>query len=92
MISHLARRFRKQYKDLPEQIQKQARQVYRQFQNDPYYPGLRFKRIHSSEPIYSVRITQDYRAVGIQQKDEIIWFWIGSHSDYNKLLSQLRHA
>ncbi len=92
MISHTTQRFRKLYGNLPEQIRKQARYVYRQFKRDPYYPSLHFKRVHSSEPIYSVRITKDYRAVGVQQNNEIIWFWIGSHSDYDKLLNQLRHV
>ena len=92
MISHTTERFRKLYGNLPEQIRNQARQAYSQFQSDPYYPGLHFKRVHSSQPIYSVRITKDYRAIGVQQDNEIIWFWIGSHSDYEKLLSELRHA
>ncbi len=92
MISHTTQRFRKLYGNLPEQIRKQARHVYKQFKRDPYYPSFHFKRVHSSQPIYSVRITKDYRAVGVQQNNEIIWFWIGSHSDYDKLLNQLRHA
>jgi mRNA-degrading endonuclease RelE of RelBE toxin-antitoxin system len=92
MISHTTERFRKLYENLPKQIREQANQAYSQFKSDPYHPGLHFKRIHSSRPIYSVRITKDYRAVGVQQDNEIIWFWIGSHSDYDKLLNQLRHA
>ncbi len=40
-------------------------------------------------PIYSVRISIDYRAVGIVKNNEIIWYWIGGHSDYDKLLSKL---
>jgi len=92
MISHTTKRFRKLCGNLPEQIRKQTRQAYKQFKSDPYYPGLHFKRIHSSRSIYSVRITKDYRAVGVQQDNDIIWFWIGSHSDYDKLLNQLRHA
>jgi hypothetical protein len=40
-------------------------------------------------PIYSARINVDYRAVGIKENGEIVWFWIGSHADYGKLLSQL---
>ena len=92
MISHTTERFRKLYENLPEQIRKQAMEAYIQFKSDSYYPSLHFKRVHSSRPIYSVRITKDYRAVGIQQNNEIIWFWIGSHSDYDKLLNQLRHV
>ena len=92
MISHTTERFRELYGNLPKQIRKQTMQAYSQFKSDPYYPGLHFKRIHSSRPIYSVRITKNYRAVGVQQNNEIIWFWIGSHSDYNKLMNQLRHG
>ena len=92
MISHTTERFRKLYENLPEQIRELAKQAYSQFKSDPYYPCLHFKRVHSSQPIYSVRITKDYRAVGIQQNNEIIWFWIGSHSDYDKLTKELRHA
>lgn len=89
MISHTTGRFRKAYLDLPKQIQQQAQEAYKQFKADPFYPSLRFKRIHSTKPIYSVRINVDYRAVGIQQENEIIWFWIGSHADYSKLLASL---
>jgi len=92
MISHTTERFRKLYESLPEKIRNQARQAYSQFKSDPYHPGLHFNRIHSSRPIYSVRITKDYRAVGVQQNNKIIWFWIGSHSDYDKLMNQLKHA
>jgi hypothetical protein len=31
----------------------------------------------------------DYRALGVREGDEIIWFWIGSHADYDRLLSRL---
>ena len=34
----------------------------------------------------------DYRAVGIMDDDEITWFWIGSHADYNNLLKRLKKA
>jgi len=53
---------------------------------------VHFKRIHSTKPIFSIRITKDYRAIGVQQEDEIIWFWIGSHSDYDNIVNQLRIA
>lgn len=92
MISHTTERFRKLCKNLPKQIRNEARQAYSQFKSDPYYPGLHFKRIHSSRPIDSVRVTKDYRAVGVQRDNEMIWFWIGSHSDYDKLMKQIRRS
>ena len=56
---------------------------------DPWgHPGLRFKRIHDSLPIYSVRIGKGYRAVGKRDENGVVWFWIGSHANYDKLLSQ----
>ncbi|WP_246844333.1 hypothetical protein [Hydrocoleum sp. CS-953] len=50
---------------------------------------MQFKKIHPVQPIYSVRIGLNWRAVGIKDSNTIIWFWIGSHSDYNQLISQL---
>ncbi len=89
MISHTTDRFRKAFAELPKEVRHQAKEAYKQFQSDPFYPSLRFKRVHSTKPIYSVRINVEYRAVGIQSEDEMIWFWIGSHDDYTKLLSRL---
>jgi len=84
-------RFWRSYDELPAGIKKQAREAYHLFEEDPHYPSLHFKRIHSSRPIFSVRISRDYRAVGIIHDDEIVWFWIGSHSDYDKLVKSMRH-
>jgi hypothetical protein len=92
MISRTTDRFWRCYRELPEEIKVEAKEAYKKFKRDPYYPALHFKRIHSTRPISSLRITKDYRAVGIQQNKEIIWFWIGSHADYEKLLHQLRTA
>ena len=89
MISHTTEKFRKLLLALPLEIQKQTRVAYFQFKNNPYHPSLQFKPVHSSKPIYSARINRYYRAVGISQQNEIIWFWIGSHTEYEKLLQKL---
>jgi len=91
MISHTTEQFRKLFTGLPKEIQKQAKEAYAHFKKDHFYPGLQLKRVHSTRPIYSARISKDYRVVGIQQNSTIIWFWIGSHSDYEKILKKLRH-
>jgi len=90
MISITNDRFWKCYRTLPEQVKKEAKKTYRIFKNNPYHPSLRFKRVHSTRPIFSLRITKNYRAIGAEQNDEIIWFWIGSHSDYDNLLKQAK--
>jgi hypothetical protein len=84
-------RFWKYYADLPQVTRRQARIAYALFEQDPYYPSLHFKHIHSTRPIFSARINMDYRAVGIMDDDEITLFWIGSHADYNNLLKRLRN-
>lgn len=89
MNSHITADFRKAFGRLPPEVQAQARKAYRLFQDNPNHPGLRFKPIQASKPYFSVRITLGYRAVGIRDKDTIIWFWIGSHSNYDQLISQL---
>lgn len=90
MKSSTSERFWKYYIALPDDIKEQAKEAYRQFQSNPYHPSLHYKKIHSTRPIFSVRITKDYRAVGILQDSEVIWFWIGSHSDYDQLIKQLQ--
>jgi hypothetical protein len=86
--SRTTAQFRKLLAGLPEEIQEQARMAYRQFSNDPWYSSLHFKAVHPNEPIYSVRITKGYRALGKRDKKGILWFWVGSHSDYDKLLKR----
>ena len=81
--------FRENYGQLPFQIRERAYEAYLQFKEDSSHPSLRFKKIHSELPIYSVRISKNYRAVGQLDKNTIIWFWIGSHAEYDKLLLQL---
>ena len=92
MNSKTTERFWKCYEKLPIRIKRMAKEAYKQFQTNPYYPSLNFKQVHSTRPIFSVRITKDYRAVGIIQGEDIIWFWIGSHLEYNNILKQFRHA
>jgi hypothetical protein len=88
--SRTTRRFRAAFDALPEHVQRQARESYRLFSRDPFHPGLRFKQVHPTRPIYSTRISADYRALGPREGDELIWFWIGSHAEYDRLLSQMQ--
>ena len=69
-------------------VQRRARAAYQLFGQNPYHRSLHFKQVHPTQPIYSVRIGLGYRAVGVREGDEMIWFWIGSHADYDSLLAQ----
>ena len=89
MISRTTAGFWKLYKALPDQVQRRAKAAYQRFQQDPYHPGLLFRQVHQTQPIYWARISREYRAVGVKDGNEIFGFWIGSHSDYDNLLAQL---
>ena len=90
MTSRTTKQFWEMLAALPEQIRRQAREAYRRFQQDPKLPGLQFKKVHTTLPIYSARINIYYRAVGVVTGDQIVWFWIGGHNDYDQLLDRLQ--
>jgi hypothetical protein len=87
--SRTTEQFRKAFADLPKPVWDQARAAYRKFKQDPWYSSLRFKQIHSTLPIYSVRVSKGFRALGRRDEKGMLWFWIGSHTEYEKLLSQM---
>jgi len=82
-------RFREAFAQLPTPVQLAAKAAYKKWKENHTHPGLNFKLVNSSTPIYSVRISLNYRALGILEEDTLIWFWIGSHADYDKLLKTL---
>jgi len=66
-----------------------AREAYRRFRADPNHPSLRFKKVHAIEPIYAARVGLGYRALAVLDGDVTVWFWIGTHDDYDQLLRTL---
>lgn len=86
MRSRTTKHFRQQLAKLPPPVRQLAKEAFQQFQQDPRHPGLRFKKVHPHKPIYSARISQDFRAVGVLRGPEIIWFFVGSHKEYDAKL------
>jgi len=82
-------RFWTRYYELPPEVREFARKAYLLFRENPAHPSLNFKKIHGYEPIYSIRVTRGYRALGLLEDGEITWFWIGNHDDYDRLLAGL---
>jgi hypothetical protein len=72
------------YRQLPEEIQRRADKAYALLRQNPHYPSLHFKKVGS---FWSVRVTLDYRALAVEVHDGYVWFWIGIHEDYNKILN-----
>ncbi len=76
------------YAQLPDEVKEQARKSYRLWRQNPAHPSLQFKKIHSRELLYSVRVGRGWRTLGLLEGDTITWFWIGSHSEYDTLIRQ----
>lgn len=89
MNSRTTRRFRELFAALPAHIQRQSRDAYRLFRENSSHPGLHFKRVHADPPTYSARVGLGYRAAGILDGDTVVWFWIGTHSEYDRVLEKL---
>ena len=89
MTSKTTNRFRKAYAQLPEHVQRRAREAYRLFRDNPSHPSLRFKQVHATLPIYSARVGLGYRALAVRDDDTVVWFWIGTHADYDRLIRSL---
>jgi plasmid maintenance system killer protein len=87
--SKTTERFRKAFDNLPENIKKSAKKNYSLWRNDPFHNSLKFKRISQTKDIYSIRIGKGWRALGLKKDEYMIWFWIGSHSEYDRLIKDL---
>lgn len=85
MIHHTASSFWKCYDALPQDIQDQADDHFELLKASPRHPSLHFKKIGR---YWSVRASDDYRALGSGVEDGIVWFWIGTHAEYDRLVSQ----
>ena len=87
MNSQITEDFLACFARLPEAVKAQARKAYRLWRENSSHPSLHFKRIHDHENLYSVRVGLGWRALGLLEGDTITWFWIGSHAEYDQLIS-----
>jgi hypothetical protein len=76
-------RFWALYEALPEAIRTLADKNYRLLQTNPRHPSLHFKRIGN---LWSVRVGDRYRALGTEIEGGILWVWIGTHAQYDKIV------
>lgn len=68
---------------LPAAVQALADRTFAQLKANPSHPSLHFKKL---DCFWSVRIGLRYRALGVEISDGVLWFWIGSHADYDHLV------
>jgi len=68
---------------LPPHVQNLADQAYAQLKEDPRHPSLHFKKVGR---FWSARVGAHHRALAVEAPDGLVWFWIGTHADYDRLL------
>ncbi|MCV3738119.1 hypothetical protein OCK02_18090 [Rhizobium sp. TRM96647] len=75
--------FWRSYNALPAHVQKLADQNFELLKADPKHPSLHLKR---TGRYWSVRVGLSWRALAVADDQDLVWFWIGSHADYDKLV------
>jgi hypothetical protein len=71
------------YELLPPSVKRLADRNYEILKLNPKHPSLHFKKV---DRYWSVRIGLRHRALAVEVDDGLLWFWIGSHAEYDKLI------
>ena len=88
-MKHMALpRFWSHYHALPQKTKEVADKNFQLLKSNSYHPSLHFKQIGKSQ-LWSVRVGKQYRALGREKPEGILWFWIGSHAEYDQFLKRL---
>jgi hypothetical protein len=72
------------YQKLPAAVRELADKNYALLKVDPQHPSLHLKKVGR---YWSVRVGLRYRALAVEVEGGLLWFWIGSHSDYDTMVS-----
>jgi hypothetical protein len=87
-VKHLTHpTFWKHFDQLRPEVQEAANKNFALLKADPKHPSLKFKRI---KKYWSVRVNIDHRALAIEAEDCYVWFWIGGHSEYDRIVDAQR--
>lgn len=81
------RRFWRHYRQLPQEVRDLADKCFESLKTDPRHPSLHFKKLGTKKQLWSVRVGGHYRALAVEKPRGIVWFWIGTHAEYDTLLS-----
>jgi hypothetical protein len=83
-VKHLAsRRFWQAYERFDPPLRERADRAFELLKENPGHPSLQFKKIGR---FWSARIGLRHRALAVENDESLIWFWVGNHADYDRLL------
>jgi hypothetical protein len=71
------------YRALPAEVQALADKSFSLLETDSRHPSLHFKKVGR---FWSARVGRHYRAVAVEAPDGLVWFWIGTHAEYDVII------
>ena len=72
------------YAELPPNVQRRVPQKFQLLRQNARHPSLRFKKVGD---LWAIRVSRGYRALARQEERDFIWFWVGTHSEYERRIS-----
>jgi len=87
VISKVRPSFWRAYERLSPLVKARAKSAWQLFEQTPEHSSLHFKKLQAYENLWSVRISEQYRAVGVRNGETIEWIWIGTHNEFDNLFS-----
>lgn len=85
MIHRTTARFWVCYADLPDAVQRVARHNFDLLKENPAHPSLHFKKVGK---LWSVRVGPHHRALAVEDGENFVWVWVGSHDEYERRIKQ----
>ena len=70
------------YRKLPDAVRALADKNFALLKSEPRHPSLHFKKVGK---LWSARVGLHYRALATETDGDLVWFWIGSHAEYDRL-------
>ncbi len=86
-MNHFASsRFWSCYDQLPAEVRVQADKQFALLKQNASHPSLHFKK---TGRYWSARVNLSVRALAVVDGQDLVWFWIGDHREYERLLKRL---
>ena len=85
MRHRATQRFWNCYHALAAEVRQLADRCFAVLRQDPQHPSLHFKKVGR---FWSVRVGLHYRALAVASGSDVVWSWIGSHAEYDRLIRQ----
>lgn len=73
------------YNALPKEVRALADRCFAQLKADPSHRSLHLKKVGR---LWSARVGLHHRVLATEAGERLVWFWIGTHADYDRLLNK----